>query len=107
MCGFAGFSDCLATVEEKKTILTQMTDRIAHRGPDMSGAFCDDFAALGFRRLSIIDLSQDGAQPMWNEDRTLCLVFNGEIYNFEALREQLTAAYLCQQNGHRGDPARV
>lgn len=91
MCGFAGFSDYLATVEEKKTILTQMTDRIAHRGPDMSGAFCDDFAALGFRRLSIIDLSQDGAQPMWNEDRTLCLVFNGEIYNFEALREQLTA----------------
>ena len=48
MCGFAGFSDCLATVEEKKTILTQMTDRIAHRGPDMSGAFCDTLPRSGF-----------------------------------------------------------
>ena len=83
MCGFAGFSDFQADLTQKEKVLKKMTDRIAHRGPDMSGAFCDTFVALGFRRLSIIDLSTDGAQPIWNENHTVALVFNGEIYNFE------------------------
>ena len=89
MCGFAGFSDFQADLTQKEKVLKKMTDRIAHRGPDMSGAFCDTFVALGFRRLSIIDLSTDGAQPMWNENHTVALVFNGEIYNFESLRQEL------------------
>lgn len=89
MCGFAGFSDFQADLTQKEKVLKKMTDRIAHRGPDMSGAFCDTFVALGFRRLSIIDLSTDGAQPIWNENHTVALVFNGEIYNFESLRQEL------------------
>jgi asparagine synthase (glutamine-hydrolysing) len=68
-----------------------MADAIAHRGPDDYGEFIDERVALGFRRLSIIDLN-DGAQPIWNEDGTICVVFNGEIYNYAALREELAAA---------------
>ena len=66
-----------------------MAGAIAHRGPDDEGLHSDDSASLGFRRLSIIDLSQNAAQPMPNEDRTCWLVFNGEIYNFRELRPQL------------------
>ncbi len=91
MCGFAGFSDSIHKNEEKQNILRAMTDRIIHRGPDMDGQFFDSDAALGFRRLSIIDLSEAGRQPMQNEDGTVTLVFNGEIYNFEELREELIA----------------
>lgn len=91
MCGFAGFSDRIHTMEEKKAILRRMTDRIIHRGPDMDGQYLDDDAALGFRRLSIIDLSDAGRQPMTNEDGSVVLVFNGEIYNFETLRSDLIA----------------
>ena len=72
-----------------------MADRIVHRGPDQEGFFCTDGMSLGFRRLSIIDLSENGSQPMFNEDNTVCLVFNGEIYNFQELRPQLEA------KGHR------
>lgn len=86
MCGFAGFSGML---ENKKKIINAMMERIVHRGPDMAGDFIDDDIALGFRRLSIIDLSSDGAQPMTNEDGSIVIVFNGEIYNFEELREEL------------------
>ncbi len=89
MCGFAGFSDKIHELNEKKQILTRMTDRIIHRGPDMDGQYFDDNAALGFRRLSIIDLSEAGRQPMQNEDGSVTLVFNGEIYNFEELRAAL------------------
>ncbi len=89
MCGFAGFSDSIHSREEKQKILRCMTDRIIHRGPNMDGQFFDDNAALGFRRLSIIDLSDAGRQPMQNEDGSVTLVFNGEIYNFETLRAEL------------------
>lgn len=92
MCGFAGFSGRL---ENKKEIINAMMGRIIHRGPDMAGDFIDDDMALGFRRLSIIDLSEDGAQPMTNEDGSIVTVFNGEIYNFAELREELSA------KGHR------
>lgn len=92
MCGFAGFSGVLENLEYKEKIINAMTARILHRGPDMGGEYCDDDVALGFRRLSIIDLSEDGAQPMKNEDGSVIIVFNGEIYNFESLREKLLAA---------------
>ena len=86
MCGFVGFS---GIIENKKEIINAMMGRIIHRGPDMAGDYLDDDMALGFRRLSIIDLSEDGAQPMENEDGSIVSVFNGEIYNFEELREEL------------------
>ncbi|MEE0969938.1 MAG: asparagine synthase (glutamine-hydrolyzing) [Clostridia bacterium] len=88
MCGFVGFSGKL---ENKKEIINAMMGRIVHRGPDMAGDFADDNMALGFRRLSIIDLSDSGTQPMYNEDGSIVIVFNGEIYNFETLREELVA----------------
>ena len=65
---------------------------IIHRGPDSEGKYVDEDAALGFRRLSIIDLSSVGDQPLYNEDRSKVLVFNGEIYNYQELREELMAA---------------
>jgi asparagine synthase (glutamine-hydrolysing) len=68
-----------------------MTDRIAHRGPDGSGYFCDDFVALGHRRLSIIDVA-GGQQPMGNEDGRLQIIYNGEIFNHADLRPELEAA---------------
>ena len=89
MCGFAGFEDTLHTEQEKEEILSRMTERIVHRGPDMGGAYVDGSTALGFRRLSIIDLSEAGKQPMENEDGSVVVVFNGEIYNFEELRTPL------------------
>ena len=92
MCGFAGFSGRL---ENKKEIINAMMGRIIHRGPDMAGDFIDDDMALGFRRLSIIDLSEDGAQPMTNEDVSIVTVFNGEIYNFAELRDELLAKGHC------------
>ncbi|MGD9560005.1 MAG: asparagine synthase (glutamine-hydrolyzing), partial [Oscillospiraceae bacterium] len=90
MCGFVGFTGS-GGAEEKKAILRPMMDRIVHRGPDMAGAYADEAVALGFRRLSIIDLSAAGAQPMFNEDGSVAVVFNGEIYNFMQLRQQLAA----------------
>lgn len=91
MCGYVGFTDNRGEAD-KKTILKRMMDRIVHRGPDMEGQFADAAIALGFRRLSIIDLSEAGTQPMYNEDGTVVVVFNGEIYNFVELRETLLAA---------------
>lgn len=88
MCGFAGFTNY---IKDDGTVLKKMTDRIIHRGPDAAGMFIDDQIALGFRRLSIIDL-KEGDQPMFNEDKSLALVFNGEIYNFKELREELIAS---------------
>ncbi|MEG0179548.1 MAG: asparagine synthetase B, partial [Oscillospiraceae bacterium] len=64
MCGFVGFSGRLA---QKQEVLAKMMERIAHRGPDMGGMFTDEDMALGFRRLSILDLSNAGTQPMYNE----------------------------------------
>lgn len=90
MCGIAGFIND-APIETKRQILQNMTDAIAHRGPDASGVMTDEHAALGFRRLSIIDL-EGGWQPIYNEDHTLAVTFNGEIYNYRTLREELIAA---------------
>lgn len=88
MCGFAGFTN---TIGDDGTVLTKMMDRIVHRGPDSAGKYIDKDIALGFRRLSIIDLAE-GDQPMFNEDKSLVLVFNGEIYNFKELREELISS---------------
>ena len=85
MCGFSGFID---NIPNKKNVLESMMDEIIHRGPDESGEYIDDDAALGFRRLSIIGVS-NGLQPLYNEDGSLALVFNGEIYNYQELREDL------------------
>ncbi len=85
MCGFVGFTN---NINDNGTVLEKMMNRIIHRGPDSSGQFVDENIALGFRRLSIIDLAE-GDQPMFNEDKTLVLVFNGEIYNYKDLREEL------------------
>ena len=89
MCGFAGF---VGEVEDREQVLVNMMNTIIHRGPDSEGKYVDEDAALGFRRLSIIDLSSVGDQPLYNEDRSLVLVFNGEIYNYQELREELAAA---------------
>lgn len=88
MCGFVGFT---GKPEKRKDILNKMMDRIIHRGPDSAGEFFGEDIALGFRRLSIIDLG-GGSQPMYNEDGSVVIVYNGETYNFEAMRSELEAA---------------
>lgn len=85
MCGFSGFVD---NISNKEAILDEMMDKIIHRGPDEGGKYIDEDIALGFRRLSIIGVS-NGLQPLYNEDESLVLVFNGEIYNYQELREEL------------------
>lgn len=85
MCGFTGFTN---RIGDDGTVLEKMMNRIVHRGPDSAGKYIDSDIALGFRRLSIIDLAE-GDQPMFNEDKSLVLVFNGEIYNFKDLRAEL------------------
>lgn len=87
MCGFCGFTGDL---DDKETCLTNMMNKIIHRGPDSAGQHIDKKVAMGFRRLSIIDLDF-GSQPMYNEDQTIVITFNGEIYNHQMLREELTA----------------
>ena len=91
MCGFVGFTNY---IKDDGTVLEAMMNRIIHRGPDSAGKFVDGDIALGFRRLSIIDLA-DGDQPMFNEDGSLVLTFNGEIYNYKELRSELI------EKGHR------
>lgn len=86
MCGISGFTGNVSG--KKEEMLLKMMDKIAHRGPDQAGTFIDEDAALGFRRLSIIDLDH-GSQPMFNEDKNIAIVFNGEIYNHKELREEL------------------
>lgn len=86
MCGYVGFLD--PTLGDKEPVIRRMMDRIVHRGPDSEGLFTDERVALGFRRLSIIGL-EDGGQPIYNEDHTLVLVFNGEIYNYQELKMDL------------------
>ena len=91
MCGITGFVCAKHELEEAKKTLKTMADLIAHRGPDGEGFYVDEQAALGHRRLSIIDL-EGGKQPMFNEDGSLAVTFNGEIYNFQSLRKELIAA---------------
>ena len=89
MCGIVGFAS-RSTEYDKQTVLREMMQAIAHRGPDGEGSYVDELVALGPRRLSIIDL-EGGAQPMYNETGSLVVVFNGEIYNFQQLKEELQA----------------
>ena len=86
MCGFVGMFNNSSDRDENQRIIKAMADKIAHRGPDQDDYFVDDQVSLGFRRLSIIDL-EGGSQPIYNEDKTKVLVFNGEIYNYQGLRE--------------------
>lgn len=95
MCGIAGvvYTDPERTVAPE--CLARLCDTLRHRGPDGAGTWFGPGVALGHRRLAIIDLSPAGRQPMCNEDATVWLTFNGEIYNFPALRQEL------EQRGHR------
>ena len=90
MCGISGAYG----IEDKK-LIRSMNSKISHRGPDQEGYFFDKDIMLGHRRLSIIDLSERGRQPMHNEDETVWVVFNGEIYNFLDIKDEL------EKKGHR------
>ena len=99
MCGIAGFVESSGSAapfgrDAASSLVRRMCDVIRHRGPDDEGVWVEDGAALGMRRLSIIELAT-GHQPIHNEDRTVWIVFNGEIYNYPELRQELEAA------GHR------
>lgn len=89
MCGIVAYVNN-DSLQSKDETIQKMMDRIIHRGPDDSGKFVDDHAALGFRRLSFIDV-KSGKQPIFNEDDSKAILFNGEIYNFKELREELIA----------------
>ncbi len=88
MCGIAGFN------WSDSGLIKKMTSLISHRGPNDSGHFVQNNISLGNRRLSIIDLSKRGKQPIFNEDRSVVIVFNGEIYNYRSLRKDL------EEKGH-------
>lgn len=88
MCGICGFTGQIA---DRNDTIKKMTEVITHRGPDSDGLFQDDYISMGFRRLSIIDL-EGGTQPIYNEDKSLVITFNGEIYNYQTLREDLKKA---------------
>ncbi len=94
MCGIAGFVNAGLTDERAQALLRRMTDLLIHRGPDDEGHWYGDSTGLGMRRLSIIDVD-GGKQPIANEDGSVIVVFNGEIYNYQALRADL------ERSGHR------
>jgi len=91
MCGIVGVLHFDSGRPVDHALLQRMTDVLAHRGPDGRGVHVDGAAGLGHRRLAIIDLSAEASQPMTNEDGTVWVVFNGEIYNFKQLRDELLA----------------
>ena len=90
MCGIVG----IASLNLNKIKLNEITNTLSHRGPDDFGIYQDNYVGLGHRRLSIIDL-EGGRQPIFNEDRSMCIIFNGEIYNFIQIRDDLL------EKGHR------
>src|SRR4051794_7790460 len=94
MCGVAGIVN-VGGAPVSASLLRRMTDAVAHRGPDGEGHYLDSGVGLGHRRLAIIDLSPAGHQPMSNEDGSVVITYNGEIYNFSRLRVELEAL------GHR------
>lgn len=83
MCGIAGMN------REDRALIGEMTGLLAHRGPDQEGYHVQDGVSLGHKRLSILDLSDRGRQPMFNEDHSICAVYNGEIFNFQQIKEEL------------------
>lgn len=91
MCGIAGKLNLDGQTPVEPELIQRMTDIIAHRGPDGAGKHLSGPVGLGHRRLSIIDLRPTGAQPMCNEMKNVWIVFNGEIYNYKELREELLA----------------
>ena len=93
MCGICGIVNTDPSVQVQAGTIKRMTDSLIHRGPDEEGIFVDGPAALGHRRLSIIDLST-GQQPLFSPDSSKVIVFNGEIYNFPQIRQRLV------QKGH-------
>ena len=88
MCGIAGVID--PKIQEKETVILDMVSKIIHRGPDDDGFYVDKNVGLGMRRLSIIDLST-GKQPVVTENGKLLIFFNGEIYNYKELKEELVS----------------
>jgi asparagine synthase (glutamine-hydrolysing) len=94
VCGICGiiYSDINKNVD--KEVLIRMTNSLFHRGPDEDGYFISNNIGLGMRRLSIIDV-KGGQQPIYNEDKTICVICNGEIYNHLELRE------LLEKQGHQ------
>ena len=95
MCGINGYVQFEKSLKpgEIESLINLMNDKIIHRGPDEDGVFACEALGLGMRRLSIIDIST-GKQPIYNEDKSLVIVLNGEVYNYKALREDLL------QKGH-------
>lgn len=93
MCGIAGFVDVRQGrgAAEMRALVTSMTDRLAHRGPDGSDCWTTDHVALGHRRLAIVDLTPTGLQPMHSSSGRYVIVYNGEIYNFLDIRRDLEA----------------
>lgn len=87
MCGINGI---ISKKNNKKNLIKKMNDKILHRGPDAEGIYTDDFVALGQRRLSIIDLSDNGNQPIYNEDKSILIIYNGEVYNYKELKKDLS-----------------
>lgn len=87
MCGIVGFNT--NSLKNCKEVLKNMNDRMIHRGPDGEGFYTDDEVCLGHRRLSILDL-EGGNQPLYSADNNYVLVANGEIYNYQDLKEELT-----------------
>ena len=94
MCGLAGFLGGRLGADDRRAAIGAMMDRIVHRGPDDAGEWLDDLSgvAIGFRRLSIVDLSPAGHQPMLSASGRYVLAFNGEVYNYEAIRRELILA---------------
>jgi asparagine synthase (glutamine-hydrolysing) len=90
MCGFAGYIDLNNERQADQAVLARMTDKLVHRGPDSDGYFLEGSVGLGFRRLSIIDLA-GGDQPIFNEDKSIVLLCNGEIYNYRELTAELVS----------------
>lgn len=95
MCGITGI---LSQTNPVQTIVESMTQSLQHRGPDSSGYYIQSDVALGHRRLSIIDLSEQGNQPMCDDSGTLVIVYNGELYNYQTLRDKLKAHYSFHTN---------
>ena len=110
MCGVAGFLFTHQEVDDPRGVITRMAESLLHRGPDDAGSWVDEAAgvALGHRRLAVIDLSVDGRQPMISHGGRYVLSYNGEIYNFSELREELASEGARFQGalGHRGAPRR-